>query len=70
MNEFRTIEPGVTLLIQAGASDMGLLLTQWAKHLGAKVITTVSNEAKAQAVREAGADEVILYTHRPVPYIN
>jgi NADPH2:quinone reductase len=62
MNEFRTIEPGVTLLIQAGASGMGLLLTQWAKHLGAKVITTVSNEAKAQAVREAGADEVILYT--------
>jgi NADPH2:quinone reductase len=62
MNEFRTIEPGVTLLIQAGASGMGLLLTQWAKHLGAKVMTTVSNEAKAQAVREAGADEVILYT--------
>jgi NADPH2:quinone reductase len=37
---------------------------QWAKHLGARVIGTVSTEEKAQAARVAGADEVILYTRQ------
>lgn len=58
----RPINAGTTLLIQAGASGMGLLLIQWAKHLGARVITTISNETKAQMVREVGADDAILYT--------
>lgn len=62
MSELRSITPETTLLIQAGASGMGLLLIQWAKHLGAKVFTTVSSDTKAQFVREIGADEVILYT--------
>jgi len=43
---------------------MGLLLVQWARHLGARVIGTVSTEAKARRAREAGAHDVILYTQK------
>ena len=57
-----TINPGDAVLIHAGAGGTGLLLTQMAKKLGARVFTTVSTEAKAELSREAGADEVILYT--------
>jgi NADPH2:quinone reductase len=56
------IRPGEEVLIHAGAGGVGLLLTQMAKALGARVFTTVSNEEKAQLSRSAGADEVILYT--------
>lgn len=50
------------VLIHAGAGGVGLLLTQMAKTLGAKVFTTVSTEEKAALSREAGADVVIDYT--------
>ena len=53
---------GDTALIHAAAGGVGLLLTQMAKRLGARVIGTVSTEAKAALARRAGADEVILYT--------
>jgi NADPH2:quinone reductase len=43
---------------------MGLLLVQWARHLGARVIGTVSTEEKARRAREAGAHDVILYTRQ------
>ena len=43
---------------------MGLLLTQMAARLGARVITTVSTRGKAELSREAGAAEVILYTEQ------
>jgi len=56
------IQPGDTVLVHAGAGGVGLLLTQVAKTLGARVITTVSTEEKATLSREAGADHVILYT--------
>lgn len=61
LHEFRKIKPGETVLIHAAAGGMGLLLVQWAKHLGAHVIGTTSTEEKAKAAQEAGADEVILY---------
>lgn len=51
-----------TILTHAGAGGTGLLFIQMAKLLGAKVITTVSTDEKAALAREAGADEVILYT--------
>lgn len=60
--EFHTIAPGETVLIHAAAGGMGQLLVQWAKHLGARVIGTVSTESKAELARKAGADEVILYS--------
>lgn len=57
-----SVQPGDTILIHAGAGGTGLLLTQMAKKIGAHVFTTVSTPAKAELSREAGADEVILYT--------
>ncbi len=57
---------GETILIHAGAGGTGLLLIQMAKRMGVTVITTVSTEEKAALAREAGADEVIFYTHEDV----
>jgi NADPH2:quinone reductase len=62
LHDFRKINRGDVVLIHAAAGGMGLLLVQWAKHLGARVIGTVSNDTKAQAAKAAGADEVIIYT--------
>lgn len=56
------LKEGETALVHAAAGGVGLLLIQIAKMCGARVIGTVSTEAKAQLAREAGADEVILYT--------
>ncbi|MGI4826580.1 MAG: quinone oxidoreductase family protein, partial [Janthinobacterium lividum] len=56
------IQPGDMVLVHAGAGGVGLLLTQIAKGLGARVLTTVSTEEKAELSRSAGADRVILYT--------
>ena len=54
------IAPGDTVLIHAGAGGVGLLLTQIAKIKGATVFSTVSNQAKAELSRAAGADEVLV----------
>jgi len=51
-----------TCLVHAAAGGVGLLLCQIAAQRGARVIGTVSTEAKAKAAREAGAGETILYT--------
>jgi NADPH2:quinone reductase len=56
------IQAGDHVLIHAAAGGAGLLLVQMAKLRGAQVFGTVSTEAKAALAREAGADEVILYT--------
>ena len=56
------LKKGDTCLVHAAAGGVGLLLCQIAKMRGARVIGTVSTEAKAKLAREAGADEVILYT--------
>jgi NADPH:quinone reductase len=56
------LKSGETALVHAAAGGVGLLLVQMAKMLGARVIGTVSTEAKARLARDAGADEVILYT--------
>src|SRR5262249_2401379 len=61
IHEYRSLKPGDTVLIHAAAGGLGLLVVQWAKRLGARVIGSVSTEEKAQAARAAGADEVILY---------
>lgn len=58
------VKAGSTALVHAGAGGVGLLLTQIAARLGAKVITTVSTKEKAELSREAGATEVILYTEQ------
>ena len=55
------LKAGETALVHAGAGGVGLLLTQIASRIGARVITTVSSEAKAELSREAGASDVINY---------
>lgn len=56
------LKRGETALVHAAAGGVGLLLVQMAHNIGARVIATVSTEAKAKLAREAGADEIILYT--------
>ena len=56
------MQPGDTCLVHAAAGGVGLLLCQMAKRRNAIVIGTVSSEEKAVLAREAGADEVIIYT--------
>jgi NADPH2:quinone reductase len=56
------LKRGQTALVHAAAGGVGLLLTQMAHNIGARVIATVSTEEKAKLAREAGADEVIFYT--------
>jgi NADPH2:quinone reductase len=57
------LRPGHVALVHAAAGGVGLLLTQMAKRAGARVLATVSSEEKANLAREAGADDVIVYTH-------
>lgn len=56
------LKRGDTALVHAAAGGVGLLLTQMAHNIGARVIGTVSTDEKAKLAREAGADEIILYT--------
>lgn len=56
------LKSGQTALVHAAAGGVGLLLVQMAHNIGAHVIGTVSTEEKAKLARDAGADEVILYT--------
>lgn len=56
------LKRGETALVHAAAGGVGSLLVQMAHHIGARVIATVSTDEKAKLAREAGADEVILYT--------
>lgn len=55
---------GQVCLVHAAAGGVGLLLCQIARRRGARVIGTVSSEEKARLAREAGANEVILYTQQ------
>jgi NADPH2:quinone reductase len=56
------LKRGQTALVHAAAGGVGLLLVQMAHDIGARVIATVSTDEKAKLARQAGADEVILYT--------
>ena len=61
-------KPGDTILIHAAASGVGLLLCQWAKHLGAIVIGTVGSADKARLAEVHGCDHTILY--REVDFVS
>jgi NADPH2:quinone reductase len=63
----RETKPGDVALVHAAAGGTGLLLVQMLAAAGARVIGTCSTAAKADAAREAGADDVIDYTHADVP---
>ncbi|HYH77884.1 MAG TPA: quinone oxidoreductase [Arthrobacter sp.] len=65
INSSFRVEPGHTVLTHAGAGGVGLLLTQLLKERGARVITTVSSDAKEELARGAGADHVLRYEGFP-----
>jgi len=58
------LKPGDVCIVHAAAGGVGQLLCQIAKLRGARVLATVSTEEKARIAREAGADEVILYSQQ------
>jgi NADPH:quinone reductase len=62
------VRSGDTVLLHAGAGGVGLILTQWATSLGARVITTVSTPQKAELSRRAGAVEVLDYPDDPATF--
>jgi hypothetical protein len=60
VTEYRNVRPGDRVLVHSAAGGVGLLLVQWLKHLGAQVIGTTSNDAKAAwrlNVRECGRED-------------
>jgi len=58
------VQKGDTILVHAAAGGVGLLLVQAARMRGARVIATVSTEEKAQLARNAGAQDIILYSEK------
>jgi NADPH2:quinone reductase len=61
------VKPGDTILMQAAAGGVGLILCQWAKHLGATVIGTVGSDEKARIAAAHGCDHTIVYTREDFP---
>ncbi len=55
-----TVKPGETIVVHAAAGGVGLILCQWAKHIGATVIGVVSSEAKAELARAHGAAHTVI----------
>lgn len=60
------VEPGDWVLVHAAAGGVGLILTQWLRARGARVIGTVGDEDKARLARGAGAEEIVLYRDEAV----
>jgi NADPH2:quinone reductase len=56
------VKKGDTILLHAAAGGIGMILSQWAKHLGATVIGTVGSDEKAKLARANGCEHVIVYT--------
>jgi NADPH2:quinone reductase len=56
------VKAGDTILLHAAAGGVGLILSQWAKHLGATVIGTVGNDEKAKLAKAHGCAHTIVYT--------
>jgi NADPH2:quinone reductase len=61
------LKAGDTILLHAAAGGVGLIVSQWAKILGLRVIGTVSNGQKAAMAMAHGCDEIILYSQEDVP---
>ncbi len=62
------VQPRDVVLVHAGAGGVGLILTQWATSIGARVITTASTADKADLSRQAGAVEVLQYPTDPAEF--
>ena len=66
MRRIHDFKPGDSILLHAAAGGVGLIVSQWAKLLGLKVIGTVSSDAKAEVALAHGCDHVINYSHEDV----
>ena len=64
VNDAHKLKAGETALVHAAAGGVGLLLVQMARAIGARVIGTASSDEKAKLAREAGANEVIVFTRQ------
>lgn len=62
LHDVHAVRAGSVVLIHAAAGGVGQLLVQWARHLGATVIATVSSDDKARIVERLGAHHVIVYS--------
>jgi NADPH2:quinone reductase len=60
------VKPGETILVHAAAGGVGLIMCQWARHLGARVIGTVSTGEKAELAKANGCEHPIVYTGEDV----
>src|SRR5690606_22028607 len=60
------ISAGETILIQAAAGGVGLIMCQWARHLGVRVIGTVSTDEKAALAKANGCEIPVIYTREDV----
>jgi NADPH2:quinone reductase len=60
------VRAGETILVHAAAGGVGLILCQWARHLGARVIGTVGSDEKAELARRNGCEHPIVYTREDV----
>ena len=60
------VRAGDTILIHAAAGGVGLIMCQWARHLGARVIGTVSTDEKAALARSHGCEHPIVYTREDI----
>lgn len=61
------VKAGDAILVYAAAGGVGVLLSQWARHLGAHVIGCVGSEQKAEVARANGCHDVILYSQQNIP---
>jgi NADPH2:quinone reductase len=64
VSDAHKLKAGETALVHAAAGSVGLLLVEMARMIGARVIGTVSSEEKARLAREAGAEEVIVFSQQ------
>lgn len=62
LHDVHAVKRGDIVLIHAAAGGIGQLLVQWARHLGATVIATVSSDDKARIVERLGAHHLIVYS--------
>jgi NADPH:quinone reductase len=62
LHDVHPVQSGETVVVHAAAGGVGQLLVQWAHHLGARVIASVSSDEKAAIARRLGAEDVVIYT--------
>jgi NADPH2:quinone reductase len=66
LRQVHPVDEKTTLLLHAAAGGVGSIATQWARHLGATVIGTVSNDEKADFARKNGASHIVRYDREDV----